>query len=140
MYFCNGLQPPNLLVCCFFFQRQSIHSLTVACITILLLSFIGFYKQSQTTAVGMSRENRNTGLFYSLKASYLFLHILYITGVETQTGRTKRIYKQLQQSTVLIYAHRLLRSSFKSIFSEMGFPHIHTKIKYYVICANTYNT
>lgn len=76
-------------------------------------SFTGFYKQSLTnaTAVKLSRENRKTNsLFYSLKSLYLFLHILYIIGVWRQTGRTKRIYKQVQQSTVLTYAHRLFRS------------------------------
>lgn len=76
-------------------------------------SFTGFYKQSLTnaTAVKLSRENRKTNsLFYSLKSLYLFLRILYIIGVWRQTGRTKRIYKQVQQSTVLTYAHRLFRS------------------------------
>lgn len=86
---------------------QSVHYYSAS------FSFTGFYKQWQTNATTVKpfRKNRNRIFFiYSLKSLYLFLHILYITGVVRHTGRTKRIHKQLRQSTVLNYAHRLFKS------------------------------
>lgn len=80
-----------------------------------ILFFYHFYLQASTSSNKLMllmwkcpEKNRNKHfLFYSSKTFFL---ILYITGAVRQTGRTKRIYEPLQQSTVLIYVHRLFRS------------------------------